>query len=79
MNRFQAMAKIMAVLTEDGSLKTASREYKIARKLCSRMIDRLGPEGAFEHVMNRKAQLLGQIYILKSLEDSGAKLPPLDF
>jgi hypothetical protein len=46
MNRFQAMAKIMAMLTEEEYLQLGSREYKIARKLVSRKIDRLGPETA---------------------------------
>jgi len=79
MNRFQAMAKIMTMLTEDGSLKPGSREYKTARKLITRKIDRLGPDAALIQVVDRKPHLLEQIEILLALEDSGAKLPPLDF
>jgi hypothetical protein len=44
MNRFQAMAKIMAMLAEEENIQQGSREYKIARKMVSRKIDRLGPE-----------------------------------
>ena len=79
MNRFQAMAKIMRMLTEDGSLKPGSREYKTARKLITRKIDRLGPDAALIQVVDRKPHLLEQIEILLALEDSGAKPPPLDF
>lgn len=32
MYRFQAMAEVMAMLTEEGSLQPESRKYKIARK-----------------------------------------------
>ena len=70
---------MMAILNEDGSLKPGSPEYKIARKLASRKIDQFGPLGAVERVKDRKASLLGQIYILKELEASGVKLPPLDY
>ena len=79
MNRFQAMAKIMAILGEGGNLKPGSQDYIIARKLASKKIDQLGPEGAVKKVKERKASLLGQIYILKELEESGVKLPPLDY
>ena len=79
MNRFQAMAKIMAMLTEDGSFKPGSREYKTARKLISRKIDRLGPDAALIQVVDRKPHLLEPIERLLSLEDAGGKLPPLDF
>ena len=79
MNRFQAMAKIMAMLTEEGSLKLGSREYKFARKLVSRKIDRLGPDAALIQVVDRRPHLLDQIEAIIALEDAGAKLPPLDF
>jgi hypothetical protein len=78
MNKLQAMAKIMALLGEDGNLKPGSREYAIARKLASKTIDQLGPLNAVNNVERRKASLLGQIYILKELEASGTRLPPLD-
>lgn len=79
MNRFQAMAKIMAMLTKEENLQQGSREYKIARKLVSRKIDRLGPETALLQVVDRRHQLMEQIKILMSLEDSGLKHPHLDF
>jgi len=41
MNKFQAMAKIMAILCEGGRLPKGSRKYKIARKLITSKIDRL--------------------------------------
>ena len=79
MNRFQAMAKIMVMLTEEENLQHGSREYKIARKLVSRKIDRLGPETALLQVVDRRHQLMEQIKILMCLEDSGIKYPHLDF
>ena len=79
MNRFQAMAKIIVMLTEDGSIKPGSREYKIARKLISRKIDRLGPDAALIQVVDRKPHLLEHIKLFLAFEDSGAKLPPIDF
>ncbi len=79
MNRFQAMAKIMAMLTEDGRIAPSSREYKIARRLVSRKIERLGPDAALIQVVDRKHQLMEQIDILKALEDSGIRHPHLDF
>ena len=66
-------------LTEEENLQQGSREYKIARKLVSRKIDRLGPENALLQVVDRRYQLMEQIKILKSLEDSGIKNPHLDF
>jgi hypothetical protein len=79
MNRFQAMAQIMAILTADGRLKPGSREYKVARNLVSRMIESLGPETALLQVVDRRHQLMEQIQILMSLEDSGIRHPHLDF
>jgi ABC-type Na+ transport system ATPase subunit NatA len=79
MNKFQAMAKIMAMLTDEENLKQGSREYQIARKLVSRKIDRLGTETALLQVVDRRHQLMEQIGILMTLEDSGIKHPHLDF
>ena len=73
------MAKIMALLADADSLKPGSREYKLARKLVARKIDRLGPDAALIQVVDRKPHLRDQIEILIALEDAGAKLPPLDF
>jgi hypothetical protein len=79
MNRFQAMAKIMAMLSEEENLKQGSREYKIARKLVSKKIERLGPETALLQVADRRHQLMEQIGILMSLDDSGIPSSHLDF
>jgi len=79
MNRFQAMAKIMAMLSEEENLKQGSREYKIARKLVSKKIDRLGPKTALLQVVDRRHHLMEQIGILISLEGFGIKNRHLDF
>ena len=73
------MAKIMAMLTEDGSLTSGSREYKISRRLVARKIERLGPDAALIQVVDRKHHLMEQIDILKALEDAGIRHPHLDF
>lgn len=72
------MATIMAMLTEQANLSPGSREYKIARKLVSRTIDRLGPDAALTQVVDRQPQLVEQIKILAALEASGANLPRMD-
>ena len=79
MNRFQAMAKIMALITADGRLKPGSRKYKIARKLVSRKIDRLGPDAALIQVVDRQPHLFEQIEILATLEATGGRPAHLDF
>jgi hypothetical protein len=61
MNKFQAMAQIMAILCEDGSLPKGSDKYKIARKLVSSRIERLGPDAAYNNVKMNKNALLEQI------------------
>jgi hypothetical protein len=47
MNRFQAMAQIMAILCEGGRIKKGSQRYKIARKMIAIKIDRMGPDAAY--------------------------------
>lgn len=79
MNRFQAMAQIMAVLTEDGELEKGSRKYKMARKLVSKMIERLGPDGAFASIRSKKADFLKQIDLLSSYDDFGRPIPETKF
>jgi hypothetical protein len=69
MNRFQAMAQMMAMLCEEGQLKRGTREYKIARKLISKKIDRLGPDAAFAEVQRWKGHLQDQIDIMSMLQD----------
>lgn len=64
MNKFQAMARIMALLNEDYDLKPGSREFKLARKMISYKIDRLGPEGAMVQIEDTKAHLMAQIQVL---------------
>lgn len=64
MNKFQAMAKIMVLLNEDGLLRPGSYQYKIVRRMVSDKIDRLGPEAALVQVMDRKTELLAHIKIL---------------
>jgi hypothetical protein len=76
MNRFQAMARIMLLLNEDGRLKPGSRVYQTVRKMAADKIDRLGPEAALAQVMERKAHLLDQIKILNMWYQSTRRQPP---
>jgi hypothetical protein len=73
------LAEIVMELVDYPNLKQGSREYKIARKLVSKKIDRLGSETALLQVVDRRHQLMEQIGILMSLEDSGIKNRHLDF
>jgi hypothetical protein len=41
MNKFQAMARMMAILCEGGRIRKGSEQYKIARKLIANKIDRM--------------------------------------
>ena len=79
MNRFQAMARIMAVITEDGALKPGSRRYKLARKMAARTIDRLGPDAALIQVVDRKPHLMQRLDILMRLEEGQISPLFLDF
>lgn len=79
MNRFQAMAMIMAILKEDGGLKPGTLEYKIARRLITRKIDQIGPKATFEHVKRWKNELLNQIDTVATLEELEEKFPFLKF
>lgn len=64
MNKFQAMAQIMALLNEDGMLTPGSPEYKVVRKMISYKIDRLGPEGALVQIKDTRAHLVAQIKMM---------------
>jgi hypothetical protein len=75
MNRFQAMAQIMAMLDKDGSLKPGTNLYKTVRKMVSDKIDRLGPEAAFREVRAKKAHFLDQIRILNMWHKHPGKFP----
>lgn len=79
MNKFQAMAQIMALLGEGGRLQPGTQQYKIARRLVSRKIDQLGPEVAFEQAKKWKGHILDQVRIEDLLEDMKEKFPYLDF
>lgn len=71
MNKFQAMARIMAILCEDSRLQRGSPKYKLARKLIARKIDRLGPNAVFSQAKWNKAELLVQIEELHMDEKAG--------
>lgn len=79
MNRFQAMAQIMAILREGGHIKPGTQEYKVARKVVSNKIDRLGPEAALAQAKKWKAHILDQIRTEDMLEEIKEKFPHLDF
>lgn len=79
MNRFQAMARIMALLNEDGLLKPGSHAYKTVRRMASDKVDRMGPDAALAHVMEEKARLLDQIRILCMWHKTTDRRPPPDF
>lgn len=74
MNKFQAMAQIMAILCEYGLLKAGTQEYKIARKKISSKIDHLGPEAAWEQAKRLKGKFLEQDSIEDTLEELKKKL-----
>jgi hypothetical protein len=79
MNKFQAMARIMAILNQDGKLKPGSREYKIARKIVSSKIDRLGPEAALAQANKWRGHILDQIKMMDRLKDLEDHFPCLPF
>ena len=71
MNKFQAMARTMAILSKDGRLQKGSRRYKIARKLIATKIDRMGPDAAFAKAKWNKYELLVEIERLHTTEKAG--------
>jgi hypothetical protein len=79
MNKFQAMARIMAILNKDGQLKPGAQEYKIARKIVSDKIDRLGPEAALAQVEKWRGHILDQIKMMDRLKDLEDQFPFLPF
>ena len=78
MNKFQAMAQIMAILCKDGHLKPGTQEYKVARKLISSKIDNLGPDAAFAQAKKWKGHILDQIRIEDMLKEVKEKFPHID-
>ena len=73
MNKFQAMAKIMMILNEDGLLRPGTRVHKILRRMVSEKIDRLGPEAAIFQVVDRQAQIRDHIRMLNKMEGDARK------
>ena len=71
MNRFQAMARIMAILCEGDRIKKGSPRYRIARKLIASKIDRMGPDAAYFKAKWNKHELLMQIEELQTAERAG--------
>jgi len=71
MNRFQAMAQIMAILCEGGRIRKGSQKYKIARKLIASKIHRMGPDAAYTKAKWNKHELLVQIDELHRLSRLG--------
>jgi hypothetical protein len=78
MNRFQAMAKIMAILCENGRIKPGTQEYRMGRRLVSIKIDHLGPDGAWEQAKTSKRQILDQVRNEVMMEAARNKFPWLD-
>ena len=76
MNKFQAMAQIMAILCEGDRLQKGSQRYKIARKLIATKIDRMGPDAAYSKAKWNKHELLVQIDELHMAEKAGKILRP---
>lgn len=79
MNRFQAMAMIMEILSVDSGLKSNTLEYMLARKIVSRKIDVLGPDLSLEQARKLKAKFLKQDRVEEVLDDIKEKSPHLDF
>jgi hypothetical protein len=78
MNKFQAMARIMAILCENGRMKPGTQEYRVARKLVSAKIDNQGPDATWELARKSKGQILDQIRTELMLEAVRKKFPYLD-
>ena len=67
----QAMARIMAILCEDGFLQKGSHRYKIARKLIATKINTMGPDVAYSQAKWSKYTLLVEIKELQKVEKAG--------
>ena len=79
MNKLQAMAQIMAILSEDGRMKPGTQEYKLTRKIVSGKIDVLGPDTALEQAKRLKSKFLKQDRVEDILDDVREKFPHLNF
>ena len=71
MNKFQAMAQIMAILCEGGRIPKGSQRYKLARKLITTKIDTMGPDAAYSKAKWNKHELLVEIEELQKAEKAG--------
>jgi hypothetical protein len=71
MNKFQAMAQIMAILCKDGRLQKGSQKYKIARKLIASKIEIMGPDGAYLKAKWNKHELFVEIEELHTAGKAG--------
>jgi hypothetical protein len=79
MNKFQSMAKIMAILCEESHLKPGTPVYKIVRERVSERIDILGPDATLLNVIDRKPQILDQIKTLINWRRKGRPMPIIRF
>jgi len=79
MNKFQAMARIMLLLNEDGLLRPGSHVYNTVRRMISDKIDRLGPDAALVNVVDGKIELLDRIKILAMWHKSTGASPSKKF
>lgn len=79
MNKFQAMAQIMAILCEDAHLNRKSAVYKIVRQAVSQRIDIFGPDATLLHVIDHKPHILNQIKVLSQWQARGRLLPTIEF
>ena len=80
MNKFQAMAQIMAMLNKDGALKPGTRVYKTVRKMVADKIDRIGATAAFNEVRAKRPHFLDQVELLKMWYRHPERFPPdIDF
>ena len=65
------MARIMAILCEDGRLPKGSEQYRIARQLIAARIERLGPDAAYANAEWNKHEIWEQIEELHRLRNVG--------
>lgn len=71
MNKFQAMAQIMAILCADGRLNPASQKYRLARKFIATKIETMGPDAAYLQAKWAKYQLIVEIEAFQKAETVG--------
>ncbi|PID39635.1 MAG: hypothetical protein CR984_06300 [Proteobacteria bacterium] len=75
MNRLQAMARIMMLLSSDDRLKPGDHVYRIVRKKAADIIDRYGPDDGLKYVQEHQGYLTDQIKILHVWYRSGNRMP----